>query len=213
MQESDLDVWVVVNRAAGCTAINHPFIGGVKLDITFMTWAQLLERCAEERQRRERVPMLAESKIIFDKGGKLKRLKEQMLKVKPFRYTAKDAQSVQFEVYHWGQKVRRALLAKDDDRALLSMHMGLPYLLKTHYRSCGRWWVSDKRLMADLATWDRPLVGRLKIFLRARAVRRKFAAWEGLVEHILRPWGGSVPIERINCNCKSCQKDRAALVP
>jgi predicted nucleotidyltransferase len=45
---SDFDVRVVVGEDNPCSALNHPRVGGVKLDITFRSLRQLEQELAEE---------------------------------------------------------------------------------------------------------------------------------------------------------------------
>ncbi|MPY86940.1 MAG: hypothetical protein GEU99_03370 [Luteitalea sp.] len=68
---SDLDVHVVVDDQNPCASINHPIINGVKLDLTFLSYEQLVTRTEREIDKGERVPMVAESMIVFDKTGEL----------------------------------------------------------------------------------------------------------------------------------------------
>ena len=60
---SDFDAKIVVDGARSCGEINHPFVGGVKLDISFSTIEQLRQttelgdrtrRAAADRRRVDR---------------------------------------------------------------------------------------------------------------------------------------------------------------
>lgn len=48
---SDLDVNIIVDEDNICTNINHPIINGIKLDITFLSLAQLKD---QQRNREAR---------------------------------------------------------------------------------------------------------------------------------------------------------------
>jgi len=68
---SDVDANVITAEPVACRSINHPRIGGVKLDLSFKSFEQLREQTDEEVRRNERVPMVAESLVLFDKDGRL----------------------------------------------------------------------------------------------------------------------------------------------
>lgn len=55
---SDLDARVLVGDDNPCSAINHPRIGGVKLDITFCSLAQLERQLDGEIADGRRAPMI-----------------------------------------------------------------------------------------------------------------------------------------------------------
>jgi len=69
--ESDLDIRVVVDGDNPCPNINHPRIGGVKLDITFHSQRQLARQTEQETREGRRAPMIAGALILFDKTGAL----------------------------------------------------------------------------------------------------------------------------------------------
>ncbi len=104
---SDLDVKVLVEADNPCTNINHPVIGGVKLDLTFPSPAQLRRDTEREVARATRVPMLAESVIVFDKTGALEELRAWARRATPQRATPADYQLLRFSVYHVHSKVAR----------------------------------------------------------------------------------------------------------
>jgi predicted nucleotidyltransferase len=80
-QESDLDVKVVVGEDNLCKNINHPFIDGIKLDISFLSLEQLKESTEQEIKKGDRIPMVAEPLVVFDKTGELKKLRSFAKKV------------------------------------------------------------------------------------------------------------------------------------
>jgi|SRR3989344_1928166 len=208
---SDLDVKVLVDNG-NCENINHPFIHGVKLDITFLSLGQLEEVQERIVKKGERIPMLAESVILFDKTGGLTELKKKYQKIRPKKYAKKEYNLAQFGVFHADDKIKRAFEKNDFRSTELGMHMNLGEILKVYYRIKGRWWVSDKRLFADLELWDTKLAKLLELYLLESNIQHKYQVWTKMIEHILKPIGGRKGIREINCNCESCKRDLARLV-
>ena len=206
---SDFDVKVVVrgdNPGDGRLHLSHPIIDGVKLDISFNTLARLREDTEREIEAAKRVPMLAESVIVFDKGGELGRLKAWAAGARPRPATAADRQWLAFMVYHANDKVERSLTA-DPPASLVAMHAGLSALLEIHYQLQGRWWVSSKRLLRDLHGWDAPLAALVEEFVAVAEPGAKFDAWSRIVDHVLAPLGGCCPIDENGCGCEHCTED------
>lgn len=209
--KSDCDVQVIVDEDNACTNINHPVIEGVKLDLTFLSLAQLKARTQQEMERHERLPMIAESVIVFDKTDQLLPLQEQAKQAQPIKTRDEELQFLQFMFFHGNDKVERNLEA-DPITALLVMHVGLNDFLHYHYQINQRWWVSSKRLLADLRSWDLPLALLLEQFVTTSDVQRKFACWSAIIDHILEPVGGRQPIAENNCDCAVCQRDLSTLL-
>jgi hypothetical protein len=207
---SDFDVKVVVAEDNSCSHINHPIIGGVKLDITFGSFPQLVAMTQHEIEKGERIPMLAESIIVFDKQGDLQRLRQEARASQPKLLNQGDVRHIQFLVYHLNDKVERHLNV-DPITALLVMHIGVNDLLHFHYQIRRRWWISNKRLLKDLRPWDPPLAALLDLFVTTCEVQPKFKLWRTIVEHVLAPVGGRQPIEETNCDCSVCQADLSQL--
>ena len=209
-EQSDLDVHVMVDEDNTCPNINHPIIAGVKLDLSFRSLQQWQERTQKEMEQRERVPMIAESLIVFDKTHELVRLQEQARQVKPKRVLPIEEHMLQFSFFHGNDKVQRNL-DSDPVTALLVMHVGLNDMLKDHYRLHQRWWVSSKRLLADLRQWDMPLAQLLEQFVATADVHAKFGYWSAMIDRILQPLGGRQSISENNCDCVVCQRDLAMI--
>lgn len=207
---SDLDVKVVTKKENICPNINHPFIGGIKLDITFRSLKQLEHDLVKEHAG-GRIPMLAESIIIFDKDGDLAKLKSACEKMRPPKAAPNKYQFIQFLVYHSDDKVRRNLEA-DPETSLLAMTTSLDEVVKTHYGLQGYWKVSSKRLLRDLDGWDPALAKMVRAFVRTADVGEKFRVWSDIIEHVLRPIGGRQKIQENNCDCGACRADLAALL-
>lgn len=206
---SDLDVKVVVHEGEpddGTLHLSHPIIGGVKLDISFNTLARLRDQTRREIEAAQRIPMLAESMIVFDKGGELGRLKEWAAGARPQPAGAADHRWLAFMVYHTNDKVERSLTA-DPPASLVAMHAGLSALLEIHYQLQGRWWVSSKRLLGDLRAWDAPLAVLVEEFVAVAEPGAKFGAWSRIVDHVLAPLGGRRPIDENGCDCERCAED------
>ena len=204
----DVDARVVVDEAVPCEAINHPKIGGVKLDVTFRSIAQMRAETAEEIRRADRVPMVAESVVLFDKDGELTALVEEARRVERPAVDPAEWDFMQFLIYHEDDKVHRV---SDPAAALLAMHEGLTDLLKFHYRLHRRWWVSSKRRLADLRTWDPAMAELVEAFVRTAEVEAKLRLWEAIVERVVEPMGGRKAVEETSCRCAVCRADLAAL--
>jgi predicted nucleotidyltransferase len=207
---SDLDVHIVVDEDNRCTNINHPIINGVKLDLSFISLVQLKARTYKEMEQRERIPMIAESWIVFDKTDQLAKLQEQSRSVKPKKIETEQYQFIQFMFYHGNNKVERNLNT-DPTTALLSMYVGLNDFLKYHYQLQQRWWVSSKRLLPDLRSWDAPFAQLVEQFVGTDNIQAKFAYWSAIIDHILAPIGGRQPIAENNCDCEVCRQDLAMI--
>ncbi len=205
-QESDLDVKVVVGEDNLCKNINHPFIDGIKLDISFLSLEQLKESTEQEIKKGDRIPMVAESLVVFDKTGELKKLRSFAKKVIAKKAVKGDYQNIQFVFYHADDVVKR-LIKKNQEAACLSMGMAVCELLKKHYFIHGKWRVSDKRLFADLEMWDKELLEILRKFSMAHDAREKYLVWTKIIDYILKPLGGRQPIAQNNCTCKVCKRD------
>lgn len=154
--------------------------------------------------------MIAESYIVFDKTNELAKLQEQARLVKPKETSPDQYQFIQFMFYHGNNKVERNLKT-DPGTALLSMHVGLDDFLKYHYQLQQQWWISSKRLLADLQRWDAPLAQLIEQFVATSDMQTKFAYWSAIVDHILAPIGGRQPISENNCDCDICRQDLAMI--
>ena len=208
-EKSDMDVKVVTDEDNPCSNINHPVIGGVKLDISFSSLsqiAQLRDGAGRQVSTQERVPKLAESLIVFDKTGELTKLCEEAKTVQPLKMTPDEFQFLHFMFYHGNDKAERNLRS-DPVTALLVMHVGLNDFLHFHYRIAGRWWVSSKRLLKDLRSWDPALAQLVEHFVTACDAQTKFQVWSDIIDHILEPLGGRQPIAENNCDCPGCRGD------
>ncbi len=205
---SDFDVKVITDADSTCTNINHPFVEGVKLDVTFVSIRQQTDFTEQEISKGERIPMIAESIIIFDKTGELAALKRRAQTVTRKAASPDEYQLMQFMAYHLDNKVTRQINV-DPAGALLSMGMGLNELLHLHYKIRGQWVVSDKRLLGDLARWDAPFVPLLREFALAVDLQQKYALWERIVDYVVTPIGGRQPIDENNCQCDQCRADLA----
>lgn len=208
---SDLDVKVITSEDSSCKEINHPFIDGIKLDLTFESLKQIEEHFEKEQKAKVgKIPMLAESIILFDKTGELAKLKERLLREEPDVITKEKYQLSQFMIYHANDKVERNLVT-DPASAMLCMGIEVNDLLKIHYRLHKKWRVSSKRLLSDLQSWDPVLADLLKSFALATDVREKFSYWSKIIDHITVPMGGRQNIEDNNCDCEQCKRDLICL--
>lgn len=207
---SDLDVHVLIDGENPCANISHPVIDGVRLDLSFFSFEQLATRTEREIAKGDRIPMVAESAIVFDKTGALFRLRASAQRARPKPSTTAEYQGIQFGIFHANDKAER-LLGTDPAGALLVMHSSLNDVLKTHYRIHGRWQVSDKRLLADLRGWDPVMASLVEHLVGAADVAAKFARWTDVLDHVMAPIGGRQTIADVTCACEACRQDLAML--
>jgi predicted nucleotidyltransferase len=202
-KNSDIDVKVLVDKSS-CLHINHPYIDGVKSDMTFMSYDDMVLMLDKQVAKKDRIPMIAESIVVFDKTGQLQKLKKKYSAIKPTKYKNFDYQNVIYLAQHFTDCISRNL---EDDKitALLSMHINLQYLLEIRYRTLGRWQVGSKRLFKDIKSFDKPLSVLLEKYLKESDLNRKFDLWLSMRDHILKPLGGSKPVKELNCDCRSCK--------
>jgi predicted nucleotidyltransferase len=213
IESSDLDVQVIVNEKTFCRTINHPIIGGVQLNITFLSLEQFEERTRKEidQSYRMRPLTIADSMIIFDKTGRLGRMREEAQQFQPHPVSAREQQRLQSMLFHCNKKAEY-YLKEDPPTALLVMHMDLVSLLLAHYKQHQKWWVGPHRVLADLSIWDLKLAQLVGRFLAAGEVYAKFQVWSEIIDHILQPLGGHHPLPAQNCPCNRCQRDVSLLL-
>ena len=209
-KDSDLDVKIILADKKGCTTINHPFINSIKLDVTFSSFDQAKKFADDDIAKGERIPMIAESTILFDKTGKLQQLKKRAIKAKPKKLNHHDHTWIQYMVYHATDKAKRHLTS-DPLSSLFSMDSNLEEMLKFHYQLNRRWWLSNKQLLKDIRKWDPKLNTLLEKFLLTHNVQRKFKLWKEITKHILIPMGEPKSVADINCDCQICQQHLRAL--
>ncbi len=192
--ESDLDVNVIIKEDNPHMDILHPIIEGIKLDLSFCSLEQIKKQHDKELQRiPARIPMIAESIILFDKHGLLHETKQYYQSIQAPKFKPGDFPEQRFLLYHANNKVERSIVS-DSTSALLSMHVGINDLLKIHYGIHGKWWVSDKRILPDLANWDCKLKKLLETFLTTGVIKQKFEEWSKIVNYISQAIGGHLDI-------------------
>src|SRR5258708_3966499 len=209
-KNSDLDVIVITNKDNDCKEINHPIINGIKLDITFRSFKQIEKDNMEVVEKGKRIPMIAESIIVFDKTGETTKLRNKLKKTKRKKATKKDFQFMQFLIYHADNKAKRNL-EKDKHSSLLSMNIYVNEILDFHYYINGKWWLSNKRLLPDLRGWDPKLAKLLEKFVITNDVKTKYKYWSKILDYVAKPLGGRKKIYEISCNCEICKKDLGIL--
>lgn len=210
-KDSDLDVMVVVDKDNNCNEINHPIINGIKLDITFRSFGQIKKINEDVAKKGERLPMIAESIILFDKTGELTKLRNKYKNIKRQKATKKDFQQIHFMLYHADNKARRNLTG-DRYTAFLALSINLNDILKFHYHINGKWWYSNKRLLNDLRSWDSKIAKLVEKFVVTSDIDNKYKIWSKILDHVAKSIGGRKEIADINCNCKICRKDLKFLV-
>lgn len=211
-RNSDLDIIVVVDKDNVCKEINHPVIDGLKLDISFRSLSQIRAESEDTVKKGERIPMIAESVIVFDKTGELGKLKRKFKNITPKKAGKKDFQFIHFMIYHADDKAKRNL-STDKTSALLAMGINLNEILKFHYQIWGHWWISNKRLLPDLRRWDNKLASLVEQFVITPEVKTKYEIWRQILDYVAKPIGGRKEIFEMNCDCANCRKDLKLLVP
>lgn len=213
IEQSNTDVFVIVNENRSNHHPNHPVISGVQLNLAFLTLEQFEERTRKEIDQRQRMrPVtIAESIIIFDKTKKLRHMREEAQQLQPRTVSAREQQTLQSLLFQCHEKAEH-YLKEDPSTALLIMHMDLISVLLAHYKQQQKWWVDPQHILADLSTWDLLLTQLVRDFLATGEVYAKFQIWSAIIDHILQPLGGHHPLLAQNCPCNHCQKDVALLL-
>jgi hypothetical protein len=213
VEQSNTDVFVIVNENRANHHLNHPMIGGVHLNLAFLTLEQFEERTRKEidQPQRMRPVTIAESIIIFDKTKKLHHMREEAQRVQPRIISARQQQALQSMLFQCHKKAEY-FLEKDSYTALLVMDMDLISVLLAHYKQQQKWWVDPQQVLADLVTWDLPLAQLVRDFLATGEVSAKFQIWSAMIDYVLQPLGGHHPLPAQNCPCNRCQKDIVLLL-
>jgi len=191
-KESDIDI-VVVTKENREFKILHPYINGIKLDLSYRSYSQLSQEMYDQVKKGSRAPMIAGSKILFDKTTRLKKLVKELNEIKPAELTKKDCDDIQFLVYHCNNKIERNI-NNSPTTSLLTMHTSIQEILAAHYKINRHWLVSSKKMIEDLNSWDQPLLELLTNFLNTSEVVQKIQQWNAIVEHVLSPLGGIKPL-------------------
>lgn len=201
--QSDLDVYIVVSDDCCCKDTSHPCVRGIKLDISFKSLSALEEDMLEQLRKDDRIPMVCESVILFDKTGKIQKLKDRLFKTPRKKLTKNDLRTHRFLINHFHEQVIKTL-RKNKDHGLVAMNVRLEDVIKRHYMLSRRYRVSPKRLMDDLKQWDKKFYKLIMGFVKENEIDKKFEYWGKMIKHVLQNAGVG---EKENvCNCKSCEK-------
>ena len=204
---SDVDVKVVIGKGEHHPELNHLYIDGFKLDISFNSIENLRKDTEKELERAKRIPIVSESIILFDKDGELKKLiQDARKKMLPKKYEKSKHDWVRFVILNEDLKVRRNL-EKDPIAADLVMHTGLGDIVDMYYQIAGRWHTSNKKTLTDLKKWDPKLRNLLIKLMQSKNMKDKFSRWTIMIDYILNKIGGRIDIEKTGCNCKICRQD------
>jgi hypothetical protein len=88
------------------------------------------------------------------------------------------------------------VMTSDTQRAAFLIGAWLPQLIDQHYRIAGRWIEKRKRVLDDLARWDKTASDLARqVNDGACSVRERQVVIRTLAEHILAPLGGLMPRE------------------
>jgi hypothetical protein len=213
IEQSNTDVFVIVDENRANYHLNRLMIGGIQLNLAFLTLEQFEERTRREIEHPPRMHLvtIAESIIIFDKTKKVHRLREEAQQLQPRIISAREQQVLQLMLFQCHKKAEH-FLEEDPSTALLIMHMDLVNVLLAHYKQQQKWWVDPQHVLADLSTWDLQLAQLVRDFLATGEVYAKFQIWSAIIDYVLQPLGGHHPLPPQNCPCKRCQKDIALLL-
>ncbi len=203
---SDVDVNIIINEDNECEKVNHPYINKIKLDLNILSLKQFNTKMDRQIKKHERIPWIAEALILFDKTGELKKLQQEAKKIKPLKIKSKEYPWINFLIYNVNAKVER-YIHDQPEQALFVMTTELSYLLRIYYQLKGRWWVSNKRLLTQLAQTDTQLANYIKKFMSAPEIKSKYNYWQKIVAYISHPLGGLKPLIEKNCQCKTCKLD------
>ena len=203
---SDIDVKVVTKSDSKCSKFTHPLIDNIKLDLNFNSRKQVVEFTKKEIEKSERIPMIAESIILFDKNGQLQKIKDNALKAKPKKITNKDKRELLFMLYHADSKCQR-FLKSDPESSLFSLGININDVLKCHYKINRKWWLSDKRILKDLNSWDQKLEKYIRKFSKSSNATLKFKYWVRILDYIARPIGEWRNVEKTGCKCQYCRQN------
>lgn len=212
--QSDLDVVVLVTDDDSCREVSHPRLQGIPIDISFNSFESInhyIHKTLSANLRRK--PWLYDSHILFDKRGRLHELAHWVRQnAKPTLHTADDNEDLQLTCYYALAKAQK-FVATESDVALLVMQTDLNDLLRRHYKLQGRWWVSNKKLLRDLQSWDPTMHDHLRSFLTAATITEKFTAWSHMIDHLLAAVGGRnfAKYEGV-CSCERCKIDIASII-
>jgi predicted nucleotidyltransferase len=201
--QSDLDVYVVVSDSCHCKDTSHPCVEGIKLDISFKSLSALEEDMLEQLKKDDRIPMICESEILFDKTGKIQNLKDRLLEQPRKKLTKNDLRTHRFLINHFHEQVIKTL-RKNKDHGLVAMNVRLEDIIKRHYMLSRRHRVSPKRLMDDLNKWDKKFYKLIMNFVKENEIDKKFEYWGKMIKHLLQN-AGTDKGDSV-CNCKSCRK-------
>lgn len=209
--DSDLDVIVMTDNTTGIEHVLHPTINSVKLDISFNTFKQIVKNMEEQIAKNERLPMICESTILFDKTGKLSKYKRSLEKIKPCKLKSDEIKWCIFMPLHINSKIKK-FIKTDPTQTLLIMHDAVGDLLKRHYRLNRKWRLSDKRLLPDLKSWDPIMAQLVEKYVHQTQLNKKYRLWQKMLNHVIAPFGGDKGFEQTNCKCKICQKNLSNLL-
>jgi hypothetical protein len=209
----NLEVVVIVDEKRFCRSMSHPSVGGVQLDLAFVSQEWFEEKTKKEIDSKVRMRPLtiAESIIIFDKRGVVRHMQEEAQQLQPDELSQWQVQAAQSLLLRLNA-TPACYLEDDPLTALVSMHVNLISLLLAHYRLHQRWWVGPHRQLADLATWDVEMARLVGDFVATSEVHAKAQCWSTLIDYVLQPLGGREPLPAWICPCSSCQKDIALLL-
>ena len=197
-RHSDIDVVVVVDRPSR-KRWNFA-IGGVEIEALINPPFQMRRYFEEERlDGRGVMPHLCSTgRILFDPQGLMATLQAEARAVwDAGPPPLSDRERWQFR-YHAADALRDLadVETSDKERAVFLIGLILPTIIDQHYRISGRWLSKPKRLFNDLENWDSNAARLARLACNDEAnPGDRCAAVRALVDHVLAPLGGIMPME------------------
>ena len=200
---SDIDAIIIVDdEILGKGHTLHPVISDVKLDLGVYTFESFEKETKKQAEKIDRIPMVGDSKVLFDKTGNLTKLRESYIESKPI-LTDDYRQFCKFMITHNNEKV----LNNKNDLLNLVFLIGtnLEDSLKRHYQLQGRWRIADKRIIKDLEKWDLKLHGLVISLIEEVNPKKKLEKWTAMNKYLYEV-NQIKSVVDTSCDCDSCKE-------
>ena len=192
---SDIDLVVLIGQPR--RQRRNIVVDGVEVEMFLNPLARMRQYLEEDRAcgRGLMQHMLSTGQIIYDAQGSLADLQ----RVAAAEWAAGPpplSQAQQWQTrYAHADSLRDIadVLVLDPDRAAYLLGALLPRVVDDHYRIQRHWCWKPKRVLLDLATWDEPAASLARHACRCSLAER-FEAVQALVNHVLAPLGGPMPL-------------------
>jgi hypothetical protein len=195
---SDIDVVVVVDRP--CRKRWNFIIDGIEIETLINPPFQIRRYFIQDRQDgRGLMPhLLSTGHIVFDPQHLMASLQEEARAIwNAGPPPLSDRERWEFR-YHAADALRDLadVETADKQRAVFLIGLILPMIINQHYRIAGRWLSKPKRLFNDLSDWDTTTARLARQCCNDDVnINARCSAVRALVDHVLAPLGGIMPIE------------------